>query len=233
MDKKYYLERYNKRIRNLQRNFEPIMFVGFDKDKIGEESNYLKIIFKVDQVNSYKTHLKNEYDKMDGLNIAFKNKIDLNSEPVQQDIFQTEDQNMVFKNLKLGLNAAKKEMICIRLDSKFFQLNHDVLMDTTTKIEGMVIDEEDIADEKLTQGFSDFWDWAEFFAQKKQKTKQRKIDQEALALENTNGAKQGDQVEEGVQQEENTLNNTNLKLFEEQSNLTSNMIISIVMKNGN
>jgi hypothetical protein len=48
MDKKYYLERYNKRIRNLQRNFEPIIFVGFDKDKIGEESNYLKIIFKVD-----------------------------------------------------------------------------------------------------------------------------------------------------------------------------------------
>jgi hypothetical protein len=30
------------------------MFVGFDKSKFGEETNYLKVVFKIDQINAYR-----------------------------------------------------------------------------------------------------------------------------------------------------------------------------------
>lgn len=48
MDTNYYLERYKKRQKKMEQKFEPVMFVGFDKGHFGEESNYLKVIFKID-----------------------------------------------------------------------------------------------------------------------------------------------------------------------------------------
>jgi hypothetical protein len=63
------------------------------------------------------------------------------------------------------MNPGKRDELCIRLDSKFFELKHDHLIDAVTNISDLEIDEEDAADIKQ-EGFSDFWDWNDFLSKK-------------------------------------------------------------------
>ena len=60
MDKKYYLEKFQRRQRQKEVEYEPVMFVGFDKDMQNGETNYLKVIFKIDQINQFRKQKKLE-----------------------------------------------------------------------------------------------------------------------------------------------------------------------------
>lgn len=54
------------------------MFVGFDKNLHGGETNYLKIIFKMDQINQSRKLKRFEDEKIDTLRIGLLNRIDPN-----------------------------------------------------------------------------------------------------------------------------------------------------------
>lgn len=58
--------------------------------------------------------------------------------------------------------------MCVKLDSRFFELAHGNLIDMAAqKIKDLEVTEEDALEIK-NEGFSDFWDWNDYLAKKKQ-----------------------------------------------------------------
>ena len=103
-----------------------------------------------------------EDEKKDTLRLGLRNWIDPDKDYDLNEVLpEPTDNQRNFDYLDLGMTDEKRDMLCIRLNSEGFRLQHQNLVKVDEDAQHSKATEEDNKDD-LEQGFSDFWDWTEF-----------------------------------------------------------------------